>query len=105
MTGLERRERFAVGFWIVAAVVVWNGLYDLLLARSTEAYLFRTAIHTAGLGPPVDLTSALDYAVIHAVWLSTLWAGVLLIAGLVFIRLGGRTNTPAPLDTMDTMTR
>jgi hypothetical protein len=87
MKALARRERFAVMFWVAAAVVVWNGLYDLLLARSTEAYLFRTAIHTAGLGPPVDLTSALDYAVMHAVWLSTLWAGALLIAGLVTIRI------------------
>jgi hypothetical protein len=86
MTRLGRRERFAVGFWVVAAVVVWNGLYDLLLARSTETYLFRAAIHHAGLGPPVDLTSAMDYAVVNAVWLSTLWASTLLIAGLATIR-------------------
>ena len=86
MTRLGRRERFAVGFWVVAAVVVWNGLYDLLLARSTETYLFRAAMHHAGLGPAVDLTSAMDYAVVNAVWLSTLWAAVLLIAGLATIR-------------------
>ncbi len=86
MTRLGRRERLAVGFWVIAAVVVWNGLYDLLLARSTETYLFRAAIHRAGLGPPVDLTAAMDYAVLNAVWLSTLWAGVLLVAGLVTVR-------------------
>ena len=87
MTALGRRERFAVGFWVLAAAAVWNGLYDLLLARSTETYLFRAAIHQAGLGPPVDLTAAMDYAVANAVWLSTLWAGVLLIAGLFTIKL------------------
>jgi hypothetical protein len=86
MTPLHRRERFAVGLWVLAAVVVWNGLYDLLLARSTQNYLFRTAIHQAGLGPAVDLTSAMDYAVLQAVWLSTLWAGLLLLAGLLTIR-------------------
>ncbi len=87
MTALGRRERIAVGLWIVIAVVVWNGLYDLLLARSTQTYLFRQAIHQAGLGPWVDLTSALDVAVREAAWLSTLWACLLLLAGLITIRL------------------
>ena len=86
MTALGRRERIAVGLWLIIAVVVWNGLYDLLLARSTQNYLFRQAIHQAGLGPWVDLTSALDVAVRDAAWLSTLWACLLLLAGLLTIR-------------------
>ena len=36
MTALGRRERIAVCLWLIMAVVVWNGLYDLLLARSTQ---------------------------------------------------------------------
>jgi hypothetical protein len=87
MTGLGRRERIAVGLWLIVAVVVWNGLYDLLLARSTQTYLFRQAMHQAGLGPWVDLTSSLDVAVRDAAWISTLWACLLLLAGLVTIRL------------------
>jgi hypothetical protein len=86
MTALGRRERIAVGLWLIIAVVVWNGLYDLLLARSTQNYLFRQAIHQAGLGPWVDLTSALDVAVRDAAWLATLWACLLLLAGLITIR-------------------
>lgn len=93
MTALSRRERLAVALWAAAAVVVWNGVYDLLLAKSTETYLFRTAIHQAGLGPPVDLTSALDYAVVNAVWLSTFWGCLLLLLGLLTIRLSGRSVT------------
>ena len=87
MTPLGRGQRIAVVIWLVIAVVTWNGLYDLLLARSTQNYLFRTAMHDAGLAPAVDLTAALDYAVAEAVWLSTFWAGILLVAGLVTIRL------------------
>jgi hypothetical protein len=87
MTPLGRGQRIAVVIWLVVAVVAWNGLYDLLLARSTQNYLFRTAMHDAGIGPAVDLTSALDYAVLEATWLATLWAGMLLLAGLVTIRL------------------
>jgi hypothetical protein len=86
MRPLDRRHRIAVGTWSVVAVVVWNGLYDLLLARSTQNYLFRTAMHDAGLAPAVDLTAALDYAVLEAIWLATLWAGILLLAGLMTIR-------------------
>ena len=56
MTALGRRERIAVGLWIIIAAVVWNGLYDLLLARSTQTYLFRQAIHQAGLGPRRQVT-------------------------------------------------
>ena len=89
MTPLGRRKRIAVWLWVVIAVVVWNGLYDELLARSTQNYLFRQAIHQAGLGPWVDLTTALDVAVRDAAWLSTLWANLLLLAGLVTIRLVG----------------
>ena len=87
MTPLRRGQRIAVGLWVVVALAAWNGLYDLLLARSTQNYLFRTAIHDAGRGPAVDLTAALDYAVLEAVWLSTLWASLLLLAGLITIRL------------------
>lgn len=97
MTAIGRRERIAVWLWVVISVVVWNGLYDELLARSTQTYLFRQAIHQAGLGSWVDLTTALDVAVRDAAWLSTLWASLLLLAGLVTIRLVGsreRSCTP-----------
>jgi hypothetical protein len=86
MKPLGRRERFAVALWVIVALVVWNGLYDLLLARSTQNYLFRTAVHEAGQGPPVDLTAAMDAAVLYACWVSTLWASLLLLAGLITMR-------------------
>ena len=95
MKPLGRRERIAVTVWVVVALVVWNGLYDLLLARSTQNYLFRTAMHEAGVAPAVDLTAALDYAVLEAVWLSTLWAGSLLLLGLVTIRVFSSRPTAA----------
>jgi hypothetical protein len=94
MTGLGRRERIAVYLWLAVAVVVWNGLYDLLLARSTQTYLFRQALHQAGLGPWLDLTTAMDVAVRDAAWMSTLWASILLLAGLITIRL--LWNRPPP---------
>jgi hypothetical protein len=94
MTAIGRRERIAVCLWLIIALVVWNGLYDLLLARSTQVYLFRQAIHQLGLGPWVDLTTALDIAVREAVWISTLWASLLLLAGMITIGL--LWNRPPP---------
>lgn len=87
MTTLGRRERVAVAIWLILAVVVWNGLYDLLLARSTQHYLFQQAIHMAGQGPWIDLQNAMAVAVREAVWLSTLWAGIILLAGLLTVRI------------------
>lgn len=95
MMALGRRERVAVGLWLLIAVVVWNGLYDLLLARSTQNYLFRTAIHQAGQGPFVDLTEAMDEAVVYASWISTLWASLLLLAGLITIYAVRGPRAPA----------
>lgn len=94
MTAIGRRERIAVCLWLIVALVVWNGLYDLLLAQSTQTYLFRQAIHQLGLGPWVDLTTALDIAVREAAWLSTLWASVLLLAGMLTIRLLWNRQAP-----------
>jgi hypothetical protein len=93
---LGRSERIAVGLWLLLALVAWNGLYDLLLARSTQTYLFRAAIHQAGLGPPVDLTTSLDVAVRDARWIATLWAGVLLLAGMWTIRMFTSQGTRGP---------
>jgi hypothetical protein len=87
---LDRRERVAVGMWVVVAVVAGNGLYDLLLARDTQTYLFKTAMHSAGVGPPVDLAATLDAAVFYAAWVSTLWAVLLFLAGVMTIYLTRR---------------
>lgn len=94
MTGLGRRERIAVCLWLSVAVVVWNGLYDLLLARSTQTYLFRQALHQAGRGPWLDLTTAMDVAVRDAAWVSTLWASILLLTGMITIRLMWNRRPP-----------
>jgi hypothetical protein len=95
MTSLARRERLAVVLWLIVALIVWNGLYDLLLARSTQNYLFRQALFQAGRGPWIDMGHAMDLAVRDAVWLSTLWAGILLLAGMITIRMLRRSTSDA----------
>ena len=89
MRKLERAERIAVAVWIVVSIVVWNGVYDLLLTRGIKDYLLRNALHQAGRGPEVSMTAILDFTVTEAFWLSTLWASVILFAGLWTVRTLG----------------
>ena len=86
MNRLPRGERIAVAVWLILALVVWNGVYDLILMRGIKDYLLRNALHQAGRGPDVSMTRIMDLTVIEAFWLSTLWASVILFAGLWTVR-------------------
>jgi uncharacterized membrane protein SpoIIM required for sporulation len=86
MQKLRRAERIAVTLWIVLAVIVWNGVYDVLVSRGIKDYLLRNALHQAGRGPEVSMTALLGVTVQEAVWVATLWASVILCAGLLTIR-------------------
>jgi hypothetical protein len=86
MRALEHRERMAVAVWLVTAVVVWNGVFDLLQTRGIKDYLLRNALHQAGRGPEVSMTALLDLTTIEAVWVATLWASIILLVGLWTVR-------------------
>lgn len=92
MRPLSRGERLAVGLWLVLTTVAWNGIYDVLLSRGTKEYFFRYALHEAGQGPRVSMSSIMANTIADAAWTSTLWAGIILLAGLVTVRLVQRTR-------------
>ena len=87
MRRLTSAERTGAVIWLIAAAVAWNGIYDLLLTRSVKEYLFRAALHDLGRGPQIPIKAAMDAAVYDAVWIATLWAGMILLAGLVTLRV------------------
>jgi hypothetical protein len=87
MQRLPPAERIALVLWLIVGVVVWNGLYDILLTRGVKEVLFRTALHQAGRAPAVPMAHVMDITVRDAIWISTLWACLILLAGLVTIRL------------------
>lgn len=84
--GLVRRERALVGLWLVLAVLLWNGVYDMTLGEGIKEYLFRSALHEAGRAPGVSIASVLDPYLFEAAWVSTFWACLVMLAGLVTIR-------------------
>ena len=86
MQQLTRRERVAAGLWIVVAVVVWNLVYDLILTRAVQEFMLRAVLHEAGRGPATTMAEVMDRNVYHAVWVSTLFASLVALAGFFTIR-------------------
>ena len=86
MQRLTRRERVLVGVWVALALALWNGVYDMTLGEGIKEYLFRSALHESGRAPRVSISAVLDPFVFDALWVSTFWASLVLLAGLVTIR-------------------
>jgi hypothetical protein len=89
-----RARRWAIGFWIVMAVVVWNGLYDLRITLGVRDHLMKQAVHEAGRGPAVTIAEDMDATVKDAVLVATLWAGIILAAGLGTVVMLSRATPP-----------
>ena len=87
MTRLQRREKIAVGLWLLVGIGLWNAIYDQVLEKGIKEYLFRSTLHEAGRAPRVAIATVLDPFLFDAVWVSTFWAGLVMLAGLFTIRL------------------
>jgi hypothetical protein len=87
MRRLPEAERTALWLWLIVAAVVWNGLYDILLTRGVDEFLVRAALYQAGRMPEPSMSHMMDITVRNAIWISTVWSGMILLAGLVTIRL------------------
>lgn len=90
MRPIGRPERMAVALWVIVGIVVWNGVYDLMVGQGIKEYLFREALYQAGRGPHISIGSVMDPFVFDAVWVSTLWASVIMLAGFFTIRMLSR---------------
>lgn len=86
MQRLPKRERVLVGVWVVLAIALWNGVYDMTLGVGIKEYLFRSALHDAGRAPRVAIATVLDPFIFDAIWVSTFWALLVMLAGLLTIR-------------------
>ena len=86
MQALLRRQRIAVAVWIVLAVALWNGIFEMMVVRGVKEYLFRAAQHEAGRRPFTPIADVMDPAIFHATWVATLWTSIVLLAAFVTIR-------------------
>jgi hypothetical protein len=83
---LLRRQRIAVAVWIVLAVALWNGIFEMMVVRGVKEYLFRAAQHEAGRRPFTPIADVMDPAIFQATWVATLWTSIVLFAAFVTIR-------------------
>ena len=86
-TGLQRREKVAVALWLALGIGLWNAMYDQILEKGIKEYLFRSTLHEAGRAPQVAIATVLDPFIFDAVVASTFWAGLVVLAGLLTIRM------------------
>jgi hypothetical protein len=73
--------------WVLLAVVVWNALYDLRITLGVRDYLLQQALHEAGRGQAVTIAEAMEATVSDAVMVASLWAAIILAAGLWTVRI------------------
>ena len=90
--GLTKRERTLAAAWVVLALLLWNAVYDMTVGEGIKEYLFRSALHEAGRAPTVSIAAVLDPYIFEAVWVSTFWACLLMLAGLLTIRALRRSH-------------
>jgi thiol:disulfide interchange protein len=95
MSRVRRPGRRAAVLWVVVAVIVWNGLYDLRISLGVREYLLAEALHQAGRGPAVVMADFMASVVRSAVITATLWGTFVLVAGLGTVwALSGRPASP-----------
>ena len=89
-----RARRLAIALWFAMAVVVWNGLYDLRITLGVRDHLMKQALHDAGRGPVVTISEDMRATVRDAVLVATMWAAIILAAGLGTVTLMSRAMRP-----------
>ena len=87
LLGLRRGEKIAVALWLVLGIGIWNAMYDQILEKGIKEYLFRSTLHEAGRAPQVAIASVLEPFLFDAVWVSTFWASLVMLAGFLTIRM------------------
>jgi hypothetical protein len=75
-------RRLLVLLWVVLAVAIWNGVFDLLVTRGVKEYLYRSAEHARGRGPEVTMDVIMAQTIRDGVVTASAWALLIGTAGL-----------------------
>jgi hypothetical protein len=65
----------------VAAVLVWNLVFDLWLGQAERQYLWNKAGHALGERRDVTLDGSMAVAILDGAWVATAWAAI--VAGAI----------------------
>ena len=81
------RERLAAALWVMLAIFIGNGIYDVLVARGIKEVLYQHALSEASGGATVPLAAMMRTTVHRATGVGVLWAGMILAVGVATLRL------------------
>jgi len=88
-----RGERRAAILWVLLAIFIGNGIYDVLVARGIKEVLYQHALSEGSSGGIVPLSAMMRTTVHHATAVGLLWAGMILAVGVATLRLVRPSNS------------
>lgn len=80
----RRRVITAVLLWVVLAFLVWNVIFDRIIVLAGRRYSYDATLAFRA-GHYLRIDDVMRPAITHGVRMASLWAGALLVAGLVLI--------------------
>jgi hypothetical protein len=86
-------RRALVIVWLGIGVVVWNGVFDVLMTRGVKEYLYRQAAHELGRGEPFTMRQIMGETMTDAAVKASIWAVLLSGAGLLTVIRCTRSST------------
>ena len=82
MRRVPRVVRFAWAACATLAVVVWNGVFDLLITRGEKFYLWKQAEATIARDPRVSLDEIMTRTIHDAIVTASLWSALVLLVSV-----------------------
>ena len=77
---------------LLAAILVWNLVFDLWLGQAERQYLWKKAAHALGESRDVTLDGSMAVAVREGAWVATAWTMVIVGAIALAAWLGYRAG-------------
>lgn len=94
-----RAARGPVVVAAIAAVFVWNLVFDLWLGQAERQYLWKKAAHALGDARDVTLDGSIAVAVREGAWVATVWTALVVGAIVLAAWLGYRAGRRVGADT------
>ncbi len=88
----RRRRAIAYGLCLFSAVLVWNGIFGLMVSRGEKQYLLDQARHELGLGPQAQLPTRMRDTISRGANEATRWALVVFALGAASVWLATRQD-------------